>query len=1733
MSDLQSQIRISADASGVEAGVSRAKRSLADLGKSASDAGKRAAGGLSGVGEGGEKSARQIKAATREIERDLQKQIAAFKAGEKGSRAYLEELAKIRGADMTRLQPLLNQLDAFKGKASAAETAARGMAAALAAVGGGAVFIAAVKSAIDLGDRLDDLAEKTGISARELSVLRFAGEVAGTSFDSIADGVRKLSQNMASAAGGGKEQAAAFKAIGVEVKNLDGSLRASDAVLADIADRFSNFRDGPEKAALAIELFGKQGAEMIPLLNKGSVGIAELRDEATALGVVMSGELASSAAEFNDNLKRLQLTLGGSLTQLVSQFLPTLNEIAQAMTASARGGDDLSASLGGGVRNVLQAVSVLAANVAFVFKSMGREIGAVAAQAVALATLDLDGFRAISDAVKEDGRRARAELDALERRILSLGTGAGAGRGAAADPRALGPVASIREQTRAWQTAAPVIKKVADEADRLKKATADPATIEAVRAYADAMGDFAKIASESATKADGLTKAQARLRDLQASPVWEQYGRQQREQVMVAFANARAEEDRAAAVEASTKAIQAARAEYEKYVTTQQDAVDKLREQVEEERESLAAIGLSRTALAELAAAKLDVAAATKIKLATEEEERDGDLSLARLYREQAASLTKLADLKRQSAAKQVATDAAKEAADSWQKFADDLYSGLTDSLYRGFEAGKGFFKSFWDGIKNTLKTTVLKVAVQGVMNMSGLGSILGQPGFAGAASGLGNLAGFGGIIPFNPILNAGAFGGGLSAGFGALFGEAGLSGALSAGTTAIGAGNILGGLGTLAGALGPIAAGVGLIASLVSKDRGGPKESSAFNYGTEGTVGDAAKAIADAMQAAFAPVAQALGLASTTLNGLGIQFAKDPKGTAMTQFDATIPGYSRGGRLGSTENVGRSDEAFQQEVADETVRVIFVKLAQSLSGRLGDYLKELDVSAPAAELQKRIDSIVGISRITPVLEQLGANFANLANVSPTVTAAVLDAAGGFDKLAAGSASFLENFLSETEKQDLLWKSLVKTFQAAGVVLPANREAYKATLQSLDLTTEEGRKTAAVLLENADAFAQLYPAVDQLGGSVGGLTENLTQAVERLRNPARTIQDIAANLVRMENEANNLSVAFMRANGDTAGADALQRQIETAGFTEAEIAHYDYLQSIRDAIALLDAAKVAQEEANRRAEAIAQERAGLERQLLELQGNTNALRALERASLDETNRALFDQITALQDQQTAAAEAARLAEEAAQAQAAIAQERAGLESQLLQLQGNTVALRALEREKLDASNRALYDQITALQDSQAAAQAAAQAEAQLASQRAGLENAILQLEGNTQAIRARELAALDASLRPLQERIYALQDEAAAAQEAARAAEAAAQAEAQLASQRQSLQLQLLEAQGNTQAVRDIQIAALDPSLRSLQTEIWNVQDAAKAAAEAERAIAEAQQRANAILSERQGLEARILQLEGNTAGLRALELEKLDPSNRALQLRIFQLEDEAEAVAKANAISEEREGLQRQLLSVMGDTAAIRALELAQLDPSNRALQEQIWALQDQQEAAEEAARAAEQLRSAWASLADSIFDTVDRIRGDMAGEGAAGFARAQSQFAIATAAARAGDQEAAANLPKLADVVLRLGEGNAASLVDLRRLQGQVAASLEQTGQLVSSQFGVTPGSTTVSLPGGIPATGASAQHQQAASLQSLVEEIKALKAEVIQLKTEAKRTADVVDGGIVQVGGEVSIA
>lgn len=210
------------------------------------------------------------------------------------------------------------------------------------------------------------------------------------------------------------------------------------------------------------------------------------------------------------------------------------------------------------------------------------------------------------------------------------------------------------------------------------------------------------------------------------------------------------------------------------------------------------------------------------------------------------------------------------------------------------------------------------------------------------------------------------------------------------------------------------------------------------------------------------------------------------------------------------------------------------------------------------------------------------------------------------------------------------------------------------------------------------------------------------------------------------------------------------------------------------------------------------------------------------------------------------------------------------------------------------------------------------------------------------------------------------------------------------------------------------------------------------------------------------------------------------------------------DGAASAAAIVRQREDLDKQLLQLSGDTAAIRAAELAKIDPSNRALQQQIWAIED----ARAAADAATELRDAWKSVGDTIMDEIRRIRGLSDAGGGAGFAALMGQFNAANAAARIGDMDAAQSLPQLSRSLLDAAALAATSRQELDRVQAQTAAMLEATYGAIGG--GTEPADRPIAaVLSTMAATGTLADTVQ--PTVDLAAEIRALREEVAALRSE----------------------
>lgn len=215
-----------------------------------------------------------------------------------------------------------------------------GAGTALASVGIGALTLAVHSS--EATAKLYELSQATGVSVEALSGLGYAAKQVGVSQETMATGLERMDRSADAAANAPVGAINAYTRLGVAVKDSAGNMRSTESIFEDLAKRFEAMADGPTKTALAIQLFGRSGAQLIPLLNQGSAAINDWVASARSMGLVITKEMAESAEHFQQTLGVLSGVAEGLANKLMVGLLPTLQLVADAVENDLGKGPDVS-----------------------------------------------------------------------------------------------------------------------------------------------------------------------------------------------------------------------------------------------------------------------------------------------------------------------------------------------------------------------------------------------------------------------------------------------------------------------------------------------------------------------------------------------------------------------------------------------------------------------------------------------------------------------------------------------------------------------------------------------------------------------------------------------------------------------------------------------------------------------------------------------------------------------------------------------------------------------------------------------------------------------------------------------------------------------------------------------------------------------------------------------------------------------------------------------------------------------------------------------------------------------------------------------------------------------------------------------------------------------------------------------------------------------------------------------
>lgn len=777
----------------------------------------------------------------------------------------------------------------------------------------------------------------------------------------------------------------------------------------------------------------------------------------------------------------------------------------------------------------------------------------------------------------------------------------------------------------------------------------------------------------------------------------------------------------AAAHKEAAKALEDLMKAEQRRIDAQYKVAEQVGEQIQKLEDEAKAIGVSAAEHVSLAAA-IELVRAARLEEAAAKATAAQDYAGAAAIRAEIEARQKLATLLNEKDVRDAAKKSAEDAAKEWKRAGDEIERTLTDSLMRGFESGKSLAQNLRDTVVNLFKTMVLRPSIQATV----------QPIANSLTGSIGSLLGL-------PSAGTGGAGGiGVPGGLGSL-----------------------GGLGSMLGSFGSAFSGGWQLAG------------SSFGTGLDAISGGWT-ALVEGSGTLAGNMGQILGAGSQLLGTVGgyvsalKSLTEGKYGAAVGAGLGTFFGGPVGAAIGSA--IGSAvDKVFSGGAGTPHMGADYISTA---TGGYRPAANEVGIYSAGDSVNKNRSQ--SVEDALKVLTGTGAGLLN-------------SLAASFGK----SASYAVGGYFAADGKDPAQANTRITSNGQTISSTATRYNVADPQKGLEAFTAElaGQVRAALAAMDLPAWAK--DQLNALANSAG--FEELANAVQTIAATRQALQQLVDTLPQLKGTSDEVIAALLKQAG---GIDNL-RAITTGYFdnfyTDAEKTAIATDQ-LRAALGSLGFAMPATREAYRA--------------LVEAQDkNTEAGRTawLQLQALGQAFAQLVPATQGLADGSSSAADsvaeaAAKMAEAGRRVLADLADEQGGLQVDLLRAQGELGAAAALERQRAIAKlteglsatdaaaavaaydfNAALREQIQTMNAAASAAQQAAQAQAAVAQQRAGLQDQLDQLLGNTAALRERELAALDPSNRALQEQIYALQDQQAAAQAAQAQAQQAQQAAQQAA----------------------------------------------------------------------------------------------------------------------------------------------------------------------------------------------------------------------------------------------------------------------------------------------------------------------------------------------------------------
>lgn len=206
-----------------------------------------------------------------------------------------------------------------------------GLAGAVTVGGFGVLTTRALQSA----DAIAKASDKIGLGVEALQELRYAAELSGVAQNTLDMAMQRFSRRVGEAAQGSGELQGTLEQYGIAVLDADGRQRALTDVLFDYAEAVKNAGSDQERLRMSFKAFDSEGAALVNLLRQGGASMAEMREEARRLGIVLDEDMVREAEKANDAFTRMRKILGANLDKAFISLAPAISGLGEAMAAMA------------------------------------------------------------------------------------------------------------------------------------------------------------------------------------------------------------------------------------------------------------------------------------------------------------------------------------------------------------------------------------------------------------------------------------------------------------------------------------------------------------------------------------------------------------------------------------------------------------------------------------------------------------------------------------------------------------------------------------------------------------------------------------------------------------------------------------------------------------------------------------------------------------------------------------------------------------------------------------------------------------------------------------------------------------------------------------------------------------------------------------------------------------------------------------------------------------------------------------------------------------------------------------------------------------------------------------------------------------------------------------------------------------------------------------------------------